>query len=86
SILDLDLISYAIECDNNFSSHCNKHIAISCLDQIEGEIKYTYNKELYSSNIDELKNKLSEITGIDNILLGESEGIFSHDSPWNTKN
>ena len=87
SILDLDLISYAIQCDNNFSKHCEKHIVISCLDQIEGEqIKYTINKELYSSNVSELKIKLSELTGINSfkIITGESEGIFLQDQPWRT--
>lgn len=88
TIMDLDLINYAIQCDNNFSRHCEKYIVISCLDQIEGEIKYTSNKELYSSNINELKSKLSELTGIDSfrMILGESEGIFLEDQPWRAVN
>lgn len=77
SILDLDLISYAVECDNNFSKTYSKNIVISCLDQVDQEdIKYTINGALHSSNITELKTQLTKITGINNIILGESEGIF----------
>ncbi len=48
--LDMDLVNYALECDNNFSYHCNSHIIITCLDQIQGEIPFTANAELKSGN------------------------------------
>ena len=70
SILDLDLIQYAIESDNNFSKYCNKTIVITCLDQIKDntQIKYTIDKELCISDLNELKNKLSTVTGIKNFI------------------
>jgi adenylosuccinate synthase len=76
SILDLDLINYAIQCDNNFTDNIrSKTIVITCLDQIEDneKIQYTVNKELKVGNI---KNIISNID-IKYFILGEKEGIFS---------
>lgn len=39
SILDLDLINYALGCDQNFSASANKHLVVSCLDQLKGPIQ-----------------------------------------------
>jgi adenylosuccinate synthase len=79
SILDLDLLQYAIECDNNFSKYYNKTIVITCLDQLKEpkEINYTINKELHISDLNTLKNKLSELTGIYSFIDGISEGKFN---------
>ena len=40
SVLDLDLINYALDCDSNFN-HGIKNLVVTCLDQIEGKIKMT---------------------------------------------
>lgn len=76
SILDLNLLQYAIESDNIFSNDCRKNIVISCLDQIEGDIEWTLDNQLYKTNINNLKSKLTELTGIDNFIDGLSEGKF----------
>jgi len=87
SILDLDLINYAIECDRNFyripdgNDVYKKHtIVITCLDQIEGNIKYTIDQKLYESDITELKSNLSKLTSITNFKLGIKEGEFKESS------
>ncbi len=39
SILDLDMINYALACDGNFSGTTKKHLVVTCLDQLEGPIQ-----------------------------------------------
>lgn len=34
-LLDIDLLNYAFECDNNFSAGLKKNLVITCLDQID---------------------------------------------------
>ena len=86
SILDLDFLNYAIECDNNFSQWTNKKIVISCLDQIEGDIQYTLNGELKQSSINDLKTTLNVLTGIESFKLGVEEGNFKDASICKSKN
>lgn len=43
SVLDLDLINYALQCDSNYSGNLSKNLVITCLDQIEGNIRATEN-------------------------------------------
>jgi len=45
--LDIDLLNYALACDNNYSSTCRKHLVITCLDQIKGELPATINGALH---------------------------------------
>lgn len=81
SILDLDLLQYAIQSDDriqhDYSIPLNKNIVITCLDQIKGNIKYTFNKKLYEGDIQDMKSHLSKITKINNFILGETEGKFN---------
>lgn len=39
SILDLDMINYALGCDQNFSAGLRKHLVVTCLDQLKGAIQ-----------------------------------------------
>lgn len=39
SILDLDMISYALASDSNYSGKAKKHLVVTCLDQLEGPIQ-----------------------------------------------
>ncbi|MEZ5041921.1 MAG: adenylosuccinate synthetase [Saprospiraceae bacterium] len=39
SILDLDMINYALGCDQNFSAGLKKHLVVTCLDQLKGAIQ-----------------------------------------------
>jgi len=36
--LDYDLLNYALACDNTYSYDCDKHLVVTCLDQIPGFI------------------------------------------------
>ena len=76
SVLDLDLIKYAIDCDFIFSNNCKKNIVITCLDQIPDLINYTINQKLHIDNLSKLTDNLSELTNIKNFQLGISEGNF----------
>lgn len=78
SILDLNLIDYAIKSDSIFSKDSKKHLVITCLDQIEDpfNIKYSLNKEIISSNINKLIENVEELTNINNFIIGTSEGEF----------
>ena len=88
SFLDLDLLKYAIDCDNNFTNDrpgmllypifFNKHIVVTCLDQIQDpfNIKYTINKELFTTNITEMIKNIKKYCGVNKIIYGESEGKF----------
>lgn len=47
SQLDIDLINYALECDNVFSEGLTKNLTITCLDQIDGDMLVTKGKKEY---------------------------------------
>lgn len=47
-LMDIDLINYALDCDNNFTHDCPKNIVVTCLDQIKGEWKATHKGEVFS--------------------------------------
>lgn len=80
SILDLDLIKYAIESDSIFIEEkygVKKHITITCLDQIEGKVKYTFNKTLLEKEVVDLIVDIVSVTNISKIIYGKSEGKFT---------
>lgn len=41
SPLDLELMNYAIQCDNNYSGNLPKHLVVTCMDQLNGPIQAT---------------------------------------------
>jgi adenylosuccinate synthase len=71
SILDLDSIfieeKYGVK----------KHITITCLDQIEGKVKYTFNKTLFEKEVIDLIVDIVSVTNISKIIYGKSEGKFT---------
>jgi adenylosuccinate synthase len=80
SILDLDLLKYAIETDDIFIERrygVNKHIVITCLDQIVDKVKYTFDKTLYEKNTPELIIDIINTTKITNLIYGKSESKFT---------
>ena len=80
SILDLDLLQYAIETDQNFTKKeygVKKHIGITCLDQIEKEVNYTFNKMLFKKDVSNLMVDIVSITNISKLIYGKSEGKFT---------
>jgi adenylosuccinate synthase len=73
SLLDLDLIQYGIEKDENIKKSKNKTLVITCLDHIVDEYRFTYKGEIiYSVNEDEFIKKISNILRINNILINNS--------------
>lgn len=78
SILDLNLIDYAIKSDDIFSHNSRKHLVITCLDQIEDpfNIKYSLNGEVISSNIHQMTEDFENLTDITKFIIGPMEGIF----------
>ena len=39
--LDIDLLNYALQCDRNYSGLAQKHLIITCMDQLNGPIQAT---------------------------------------------
>ncbi len=59
SVLDLDLLNYALDCDNNYSSGFKKNLVITCIDQVGEVIPATINKILHHIPIEELPERLN---------------------------
>lgn len=73
SLLDLDLIEYAIKKDKNIQESSKKTLVITCLDHVVDEYRFTYKGELiYSKNEREFIKKISNILNIRNILTNNS--------------
>ena len=81
TILDLDLLKYSIECDDHFKSNfkITKNIVITCLDQLPDleNIKFTLNQQLFNKNLDSFVKIIRDVTSIENIVVGTSEGVFN---------
>jgi adenylosuccinate synthase len=64
SVLDLDLLKYALQCDSNFSAGIQRNMVITCLDQIGEEyspkIPVTINEKLHYISPEELVEKLPD--------------------------
>ncbi|MBX2872291.1 MAG: adenylosuccinate synthetase [Saprospiraceae bacterium] len=58
SILDLDMLNYALACDHNYSENAKKHLVVSCLDQLEGPIQASQDGIIhhFASSLDLLKH------------------------------
>jgi len=88
-VLDIDMINYAINVDDNFSYGLIKNICITCLDQIEDErnIPYTVKGELKKGSVDEI---LEEINLLPFTVLkshsDKSDGMTCSSSEKNMKN
>ena len=62
SVLDIDLLKYAFQCDSNFSHGITKHLVVTCVDQTGDIIPVTINNGdnniLYNIHIEELPTRL----------------------------
>ena len=69
SLLDLDLLEYGIKKDNFIS--LNKHnLVITCLDQIQNDLRFTYKGQIIQSlNELEFVNKINAILGFQNVYI-----------------
>lgn len=79
SLLDLDLIKYAIQCDSNFGGEYEKKsIVITCVDQLpDGVISFTKNKEVFTKHIEEFKEIIKKEFGYD-VYISSEEGVFDY--------
>ena len=46
SVLDLDMINYALQCDANYTAKAMKHLVVTCLDQLENDLTVTIQGQL----------------------------------------
>ena len=73
TILDLDLIEYAINSSKFIKNSKNKILAITCLDIVENAYSFTYNGQLeHFSNEYEFINKISKTLKIKKIMINNS--------------
>lgn len=81
SLLDLDLIKYALRTDNiNNTDYYTgkKHIIVTCVDQLpEGNISYTRDGVVYTKSINNFKETLKIESGLD-IYISSKEGVFEY--------
>lgn len=64
SLLDIDLLHYAIEQDENIRKHKNKSIVITCLDLMKNDYRFTYNNRIMEYNnecnfLSDIKQKIN---------------------------
>lgn len=78
-LLDIDLLNYAMACDNNFSAGLTKNLVITCMDQIDG--KWMALKDGKPIELKDSK-ELGPHLYIEPYLIKESHS----DSPSNLKN
>lgn len=77
TVLDMDLLKYALQCDGNYSLHCEKKLMISCLDQLpNNNIPVTWEGEL--KNYEDPESLAADI------LSGWAAFLFSY-SPYSEK-
>ncbi len=72
SVLDIDLLNYALQCDANFHTErsSNKTLVVTCLDQLEGKMQATFKGELQELNPIELG--MGRNTYFNTIITSES--------------
>lgn len=58
SVLDLDLLKYALQCDSNFSSETKKNLVITCIDQVGELIPVTIKNVLHHIPVENLHTYL----------------------------
>jgi len=73
SLLDVDLLKYAISKDKNIQKSDNKILVITCLDHIVDEYRFTYEgKIVYSKNENEFVKRLAKILNMHKVLTSSS--------------
>jgi adenylosuccinate synthase len=45
--LDVDMLNYALQCDENYSGNVSKHLIITCMDQLNGPLQATIDGVLF---------------------------------------
>ena len=73
TLLDLDLLLYAINNDEYIRDCSNRTLVITCLDHVQNEFRFTLNGEIIN-NLNErvFISNISEILGIKHVLISKS--------------
>lgn len=80
SILDLDLLEYALYKDNSDAKQ--KNLVITCLDHIENEWRFTYKKQIIaSSDENEFIEKIVDILDVDEVYLSRTD-VYTNIKEW----
>ncbi len=77
SILDIDLLNYALQCDSHFSQGIKKNLVITCVDQKGDVITATENRKLITLHVNQLAGKLNQ--KFENVYFSYSK---SADDAW----
>ncbi len=81
SVLDIDLLQYALIKDKSEWA-TKKSLVITCLDHIEGEFRYTYKGELFTSNDEStFIKRISNLLGIHSVYISKSDK-FENITKW----
>ncbi len=59
TVLDVDLLNYALTADNNFSAGLPKNLVLTCLDQTGNDLCFTQNNKVKHINYQQLHTQLS---------------------------
>lgn len=73
SVLDLDLLNYALQCDSNFCKGFKKNLVITCVDQVGEIIPATINNVLHNIPVEELPTKLN--CKFDKLFISRGDSI-----------
>lgn len=58
SVLDIDLLNYALDCDKNYSQAAKNHLVLTCLDQMGETLTITENQCLQTIHYQHLPDRL----------------------------
>ncbi|MCI5144118.1 MAG: adenylosuccinate synthetase [Candidatus Electrothrix sp. AR3] len=73
TLLDLDLLEYAISRDNLIRSSSNRHLVITCLDHIRDEYRFIWKGHIvHSANEANFIRRIGEILGFDSVYTSAS--------------
>lgn len=61
TILDLDLLNYALSCDKNFAGPYRKHLVITCSDQVREGLTYTSKGEVIKGDFYDVQRRLNTV-------------------------
>lgn len=74
TLLDLDLLEYALQRDAFLRSTQNRHLVLTCLDQVQTELRFTRHGQIvYCDNSRDFTSKIGEILGCNRIYTSSSD-------------
>ncbi len=74
TLLDLDLLEYAIQRDPLIRTTQNRHLVITCLDQVQNELRFTRQGQIiYCDNETDFVSKIAKILGFSSVYGSSSD-------------